>query len=53
MTERHNFKVGDVVTVFNASLGKFVIEGRAAIVKIEKAEDMYRVRFLDDQEQGH
>jgi hypothetical protein len=53
MTERHNFDLGDIVTVFNATpSGKFVIEGRAAVVKIEKPEDMYRVRFLDDQEQG-
>jgi hypothetical protein len=53
-TERHNFDLGEIVTVFNASLGgKFVIEGRATIVKIEKPEDTYRVRFFDDQEQGH
>jgi hypothetical protein len=51
--ERHFFDLGDIVTVFNRTLGgKFVIEGRAAIAKIEKSEDMYRVRFLDDQEQG-
>jgi hypothetical protein len=53
-TEQHDFDLGDIVTVFNRTLGgKFVIEGLAAIVKIRKPEDMYQVRFLDDQEQGH
>jgi hypothetical protein len=53
-TQLHNFDLGEIVTVFNRTLGgKFVIEGRASIVKIEKPEDMYRVRFLDDQKQGH
>jgi hypothetical protein len=32
-TERHNFDLGDIVTVFNRALGgKFVIEGKAKIV---------------------
>lgn len=53
MRERHNFKVGDRVTVFNRSFSKFVIEGRAKIVSLRAQEDMYRVRFDDDAEQGH
>ena len=51
--EIHNFKVGDTVTVFNRSFSKFVIEGKADIVKMEKPEDMYRVRFHDDKQEGH
>lgn len=46
-TEHHNFDLGDIVTVFNRSGGKFIIEGRAAIAKIRTAEDWYMVRFLE------
>jgi hypothetical protein len=47
-TERHAFDLGDIVTVFNRTLGgKFVIEGLAAIVKIRPSENMYNVRFLN------
>ena len=43
--EIHNFKVGDTVTVFNRSLSKFVIEGKAEIVALFEMEDEYLVRF--------
>ena len=47
--ERHNFDLGDIVTVFNRTLGgKFIIEGRAQIVKVRESEDQYEVRFVDE-----
>lgn len=53
-TERHNFNVGNIVTLFNRTIsGMFVVEGKAAIVTIYKPEDLCRVWFLDDQAQGH
>jgi hypothetical protein len=53
MTEVHNFHVGDVVVVFNRSFSKFKIEGRAEIVSLRKAEDMYNVRFFRDWYDDH
>jgi hypothetical protein len=48
-TERHNFDLGDIVTVYNQTYsGKFQVEGRAAITKIRQSEDQYEVQFLDD-----
>lgn len=46
-TERRNFDLGDIVTVFNRTYsGKFIIEGRAIIKKIVGGEDMYIVHFF-------
>ncbi len=45
-TARHNFNLGDQVTVFNRTLGgKFIIEGLAIIREILPTEDMYKVHF--------
>jgi hypothetical protein len=52
-TQLHNFKVGDIVTVFNRRFSKFVIEGRAEIVSLRQAEDMYNVRFFRDWFDSH
>src|SRR5208282_3709645 len=47
--QRHNFELGDIVTVFNRTLGgKFIIEGKARIRYIRPGEDMYTVKFLED-----
>ena len=47
VSERHNFDLGDVVTVFNRTPKGFVIEGRACITQILEQEDHYKVRFLE------
>jgi hypothetical protein len=51
--ERHNFKVGDVVVVYNRSFSKFVIEGKAEIFSICQQEDMYKVIFFRDWYDDH
>lgn len=49
-TERHNFDLGDIVTVFNCTPGgTFVIEGRGFITNICDREDMYAVKFRDEK----
>jgi hypothetical protein len=52
-TELHNFRPGDRVVVFNRSFSKFKIEGRAEIVSLRQAEDMYNVRFFRDWYDNH
>ncbi len=51
--ERHNFDLGDIVTVFNRSLSKFKIEGKAEVISLRQAEDMYNVRFFRDWYDDH
>ena len=46
-TELHNFKVGDIVTVFNRSFRRFEIEGKATITKLRPQEDTYEVKWTD------
>lgn len=44
------FKKGDVVTVYNQTVGgKPIIEGRATVIKPTGVEFQYRVKFLDAQ----
>lgn len=45
--QSHSFKCGDVVSIFNCTMGgRFIIEGRATIVGIvEDVDEQYRVRF--------
>jgi hypothetical protein len=52
MNERHNFKVGDIVTVFCCSYRQLVIEGRAVIKKILSSEDYYAVEFQEPKQGG-
>lgn len=45
MNERHNFKKGEVVTIFQMSHKGLMIEGDALIEKVIAGEDRYVVRF--------
>lgn len=46
MTLKHSFDLGEIVTVFQMDPRKgLLIEGRAAITKLEDMDEYYGVRF--------
>jgi hypothetical protein len=49
----HHFKKGDVVNVINCAGHRFVLEGRATIVRpVRDIDDQYIVRFFEAEGAG-